>query len=115
MRRVWFLSVALCVAAVGVSLCGCTKKAASSTEAIEASKALQSAGQKVDYLINQAKAFYNSKDFQQAIDISQYILAYVDKNSTEAKSLLEKAKADLSAMGQKKLDELKGKIGSFGK
>lgn len=115
MRKGLLLSLIICVAIAGVSFLGCTKKAASSTAAIEASKALGSAQQKVEYLVAQAKAFYNSKDFQQAIDIAQYILAYIDKNSAEAKSLLDKAKADLAAMGQKKLDDLKGKIGTFGK
>ena len=97
-------------------LVGCgTKKAASSNEAIQLSKTMQTVEQKVNYLIGQAKAFYSSKNFQQTVDIAQYVLAYLDKKSTEAKNLLEKAKAELTALAQQKAQELKSKLGGFGK
>lgn len=97
--------------------CGCAKqkKAASSKEAIESAKTLTTVEAKVNYLLQQARAFYNSKDFQQTIDIAQYILTYLDKNSQEAKSLLEKAKEQLSALVQKEADTFKKKITDFGK
>jgi hypothetical protein len=95
---------------------GCSgKKAASVSEAIQASKAMQTVQQKLDYLTGQAKAFYSSKDFQQTVDVAQFILAYVDKNSQEARNLIEKAKSELTALAQKKAEELKGKISGFAK
>ncbi len=106
------LAAVLVVAGIFVSLvAGCTQKAASSKDAIENSKTMQTVQQKADYLIGQAKAFYNSKDFQQAVDIAQYVLSNVDKDSVQAKDLIEKAKAELAKIGQQKLDEMKSKIG----
>lgn len=91
---------------IGVAGCG-QQKAASSREAINAAKAMETVEEKSAYLIGQAKAFYNSKEFQQAVDIAQYILQYVDKDSTAAKDLLEKAKNALAAAAKAKLDEAK--------
>jgi hypothetical protein len=104
--------VVLAVTGIALSLiAGCAQKAASSKDAIETSKTMQTIQQKADYLVGQANAFYNSKDFQQAIDIAQYVLANVDKDSVKAKDLIEKAKAELAKLGQQKLDEMKSKIG----
>ncbi len=103
-----FAVLVLC-ASIGLAGCG-EKKAASSQEAINASKAMQTVKEKADYLIGQANAFYNSKEFQQAIDVAQYVLTYVDKNSQDAQSLIEKAKNQLAALAQKKADELKSKM-----
>lgn len=111
LAAIMIVSIALSIAFSG---CG-PQKAASSQEAIEASKTMQTVQVKADYLIQQAKAFYNSKDFQQAVDIAQYVLAYVDKNSQEAKTLLEKAKEQLTAMAQKQIDALKSKMPGLGK
>ncbi len=108
----------LAAVAIGVSLtvigCG-PQKAASSKEAIDASKAMQTVQAKTDYLVQQAKAFYNSKDFQQAVDVAQYVLAYVDKDSQEAKTLLDKAKEQLAEMAKKQMDTLKSKMPALGK
>nr|MBP7088304.1 hypothetical protein [Candidatus Omnitrophota bacterium] len=93
--------------------CG-PKKAGSSDDAITLAKAMETAEEKADYLITQAKAFYNSKEFQQSIDIAQYILQYVDKNSQDAKNLLEKAKEALKQKAQEAVTDVKSKIGSFG-
>ena len=111
MKKYLVLIIALGLS-LGLIITGCSaKKAASSNEAIELSKTMQTVEQKAHYLIGQAKAFYGSKDFKQAVDIAQYILAYVDKDSTDAKSLLEKAKAQLTALAQQKAAELKSKLG----
>jgi len=96
-------------------IAGCTqKKAASSQEAIKTSQALETAEEKVDYLVGQAKAFYNSKDFQDAIDVAQHVLRYLDKDSTEAKALLEKAREQLEALAKEAVEDVKKKVGSFG-
>ena len=109
MRRSLVFGLIVCLA-LGLALIGCgTKKAASSQQAIEVSKTLQTAQAKVDYLLQQAQAFYNSKNFQESVNVAQYVLNYLDRNSQEAKNLLEKAKSELAALAQKKLDELKTK------
>ena len=115
MRKLAILALAFCLSC-GLVLLGCTaNKTASSNEAIEVSKTMQTVQQKVDYLVGQAKAFYGSKQFQEAVNISQYVLAYLDKNSLEAKNLLEKAKSELAALAQQKAQELKSKIPGLGK
>ncbi|PIQ89674.1 MAG: hypothetical protein COV72_01810 [Candidatus Omnitrophica bacterium CG11_big_fil_rev_8_21_14_0_20_42_13] len=91
---------------LGLGISGCAqKKAASSTEAIEISKSMETVEQKANYLIGQAKAFYNSRNFQEAVDIAQYVLRAVDKDSQEAKSLLEKAKEALVAKTREVADK----------
>jgi len=107
--------IMVCIFALScIWACG-PKKVASSNAAIEASKVIKDAKEKADYLISQAKAFYNSKQFEETIKIAQYVLSYVDNNSEQAKSLVEKAKAQLQAMAEQKVNELKGKLGGIGK
>ena len=99
-----------------ISLFGCgPKKEATSQDAIEVAKAMETLEEKADYLIAQAKAFYNSKQFQDAINAAQYVLNYLDKESEAAKSLLQKAKDALAAQAEKAADELKKSIGDFGR
>lgn len=100
----------------GVLLTGCgPKKAASSNAAIEESKTMQTAQEKVNYLVGQAKAFYNSKDLQSSIDIAQYVISYLDRDSKAAKDIIEKAKNELAALASKKVEDLKGQMKGFGK
>lgn len=94
-KRIGILTV--CMLLVCVALTGCTKKAVSSSEAINNAKALQTTEQKTDYLVGQGNAFVSSKEYQSAIDVAQYILSNLDKESQEAKAILEKAKAQLAA------------------
>jgi hypothetical protein len=110
MRKFLFLAIVAGLVC-GISFVGCTKKAASSQEAIESSKTMQDVKQQASYLMGQANAFYNSKNFQEAVNIAQYVLSYLDKNSQEAQSLLDKAKEQIKALGAQKIDALKGKLG----
>ncbi|MFC1657864.1 hypothetical protein ACFL1D_00610 [Candidatus Omnitrophota bacterium] len=102
-----FLAIAL-VFSFSVLLSGCAQeKAASSREAIEAAKAMETMEQKAAYLIQQAKAFYNSQDFKNAVNTAQYILSYVDKDSQAAKDLLEKAKQALASAAKGAMEDVK--------
>jgi len=97
-----------------LTLTGCgTKKAESSKEAIQTAKAMETTEEKVDYLIGQAKAFYNSKEFQNAVDAAQYVLRYLDRDSQEARKLLDDAKAALKAEARKAVEDAKKKLPSF--
>jgi len=118
MRKNLMLFAVCCLAlSLGVTGCG-RQKAASSGEAIEASRAMQTVEQKVDYLVGQAEAFYNSKEYQEAVTTAQYVLNSLDQNSQEAKDLLLKAKEALVARAQEAVgaaaEGMKNKIGSFG-
>jgi len=104
---------------------GCTQRAANSGEAIEQAQAKATVEEQIDYLISQGNAFVNSKEFDEAISVSKYILSKLDKNSEAAKSIVETAKLEIKKLAEqeidevkaevnKKLDGLKGKIGSLG-
>ena len=91
----------------GLTLTGCgAKKAESSKEAISVAKTMETTEQKVNYLVGQAKSFYNSKEFQGAVDIAQYILRYLDSDSqqealsSKVKGAVEDAKKGLSGFGK---------------
>ncbi len=98
MKRSFFL-VGIVVLALGLFF-GCTRKAESSQEAIETAQTMETVEEQVNYLINQAKAFYNSEEFQQAVNIAQHILRHLDRDSQEARSLLDQAREALAAKAQ---------------
>lgn len=113
MKKVLILAMVICFASAMFLSAGCAKKAASASEAIQNSEVYKTAQEKVNYLVEQAKAFYNSKDYQQAVSVAQYVLAKLDSNSQQAKDLLEKAKAQLQAAAEKAMGDVSNKL--FGK
>ena len=97
------MCVAICLFIFSFLGTGCgTKKVKSSGAAIETSQAMKTTQEKVDYLIKQAKIFYDSKNFKETMNIAYYILHSVDKDSLDAKDLVEKTKQELANMDQKK-------------
>ena len=94
--------------------CG-AKKEASPGAAIQKSQSMATTQQKADYLIGQAKAFYNSKQYGDAMSIAQYVVSHVDSNSQAAKSLIEKAKDSLAAQAKVAADNMKKQFSGFGK
>ena len=98
------------------SVLGCAqKKAASSQEAIETSKQLKTVDEQVHYLVGQANAFINGKEFNDAITTAQYVVSNLDQNSAEAKSLIERAKAEMQKAAQGAVNDMKSKLNSLGK
>jgi methylthioribose-1-phosphate isomerase len=83
-------------------------------EAINISKKIDELQAQKDYLISQAETFYKSEDFQQAMEVAQYVVQYLDKDSAKAKDLLEKAKAKLSKMAESKVNEVTQSLGGLG-
>lgn len=96
---------------------GCAQqpKAANAQQAIEQSKAKGTAEQQAKYLVSQANAFMNSKNFDEAVQTARYVLANLDANSQEAKSIIEKAAAELKKVAEQKAEELKKSLGGLGK
>jgi hypothetical protein len=107
------VAVLLCVSLAAVG-CGAQKETSSSA-AIQKSQTIATVQQKVDYLSAQAKAFINSKEYDQAVSVAQYILSSLDSNSQEARSLLEKAKQALTDQAKAKMEEVKKQFAGFGK
>lgn len=106
------LTVLLCA---GIAVVGCAQKESSGSAAIEKSQTMATVQQKVDYLAGQAKAFINSKQYDQAVSVAQYILNNVDSNSQAAQSLLEQAKSAIAAQAKAKMEEVKKQFSGFGK
>ena len=70
MKRALVFAAVICLA-VSLTLIGCgAPKAESSREAIKTADTMETVQGKTDYLIGQAKAFYNSKEFQGAVDMA---------------------------------------------
>lgn len=110
MKKALFLTVVICLSLGIFAISGCAKKAASSNEAIQNAESLATVQEKANYLVQQAEAFYNSKEFQQAIQTAQYVLSNLDKDSQPAKNLIEKAKAQLEAIAKKTMGDASKKL-----
>ena len=101
---------------LGIAFIGCgVKKQASTQDVIAKSQTMSSLKEKADYMVGQAKAFYNSKQYNDAIAIAQYVVTNVDSSSKAARDLIEKAKAELSAQAKSAADKMKKQFGGFGK
>ncbi|MDP8252874.1 MAG: hypothetical protein P9X27_00525 [Candidatus Kaelpia aquatica] len=100
-----------------ILIAGCSKQcsAASGLEAIDTAKTLGTTQEKISYLATAAKALYESEKFQDVVNISQYILTYLDSDSQIARDLLDKAQAKLAEMVQEGVSGLSNKLTGFGK
>lgn len=114
MKR-WIVT-ALAVCVVPVLLVGCgAKKEESAQAAIQKSKEFESVEKQVDYLVDQAKKFYNSKEYTEAVNTAQHVLANLEKESEEAKAILEDAKEELAEQANKSVEDLKNAVKGMGK
>lgn len=115
MKKALTIAVLICIAAM-FTVTGCAPaKAGSSQEAIQQSQTLQTVKAKTDYLITQAKAFYGTKQYQDVVSLTQYVIDNVDATSQEAKALLEKAKSEVSAEMKKAAAQVKAQFAGMGK
>ena len=110
MRRAVVSAVAVALVA-GSLIVGCGQKATSSSAAIQHAQTLQTPQEQADYLIGQAQAFLNSKNYQEATATAQYVLANVDKNSQQAKQLLQQAADQAAAGAQAAVKNAKKQLG----
>ena len=107
MKQVFCVASVLVVCLVLTSVgCG-TKKAASSDEAIANADAMETIEEKVDYLIKQAKAFYNSEQYKDAAESAQHVLTKLEKDSEEAREILEKARKEMTSKVQDMIENIK--------
>jgi len=110
MKKVTIALVIVCIA-FSMAVVGCgPKKAETPKEAIETSKTMDATKARENYLVAQAKAFYNAKDYKGAVELSKYVINFVDKNSVAAQDILQKAQEDLRAQMQQAANELKQKF-----
>lgn len=104
------LLAVIAIAGLGV-LAGCSKPAASSSEAIQHARTLKTPEQQADYLVSRTQAFVDSEDYQEAIKTAQYVLVSVDSRSRAATDLLEQAKTKLAADAQAVIGDTKKAVG----
>jgi len=101
---------------LGLVLAGCgRKKAASSDEAITNANAMETTQEKVDYLIKQAEAFYDSKQYTDAVESAKYILRNLEEDSEQAKEILAKAQKELGSVVGDAMKDLKKGFEDLGK
>ena len=86
--------------------------AQSSDQAIAYAKKLASVAEKKEYLLGQIQKFYDTEQFQSAVDIAQHVLSAVDPDSQQAKDWLAKAQSALEAKVQEKVGEMEQAITS---
>ena len=105
----------VCVITLSLSLTAfCETPTTTTVKAVIAqAKTLPTVKAKADYLVSEAKKFYSAKNFKPVVDVCQYVLQNVDKNSVQAKSLLDKAKEQLKIAAQNAVSNVKGKLGNF--
>ena len=115
MRRQGMSFSVVSVVLLAALVVGCAQKpkAANSKEAVEQAKQLENVEAQVQYLVKEANAFINSKQFDEAVNTAKYILSNLDKESAQAKTILEKAQEELKKLAEAKAQELKKSIGSF--
>jgi len=109
-RKIGFLIVLFLLS---VTVAACAQKAASSTEAIDVAKAMETVEAKSKYLVQQANAFISSEQFDEAIKTAKYVLANLDSESQDAKSIIERAKEELAKKAEGAVADMKDKL--FGK
>ena len=114
MRKLTAVFAVVLLASVFVVF-GCAKKAANSQEAIENAKQMKTVEEQANYLVGQANAFVNSKNFDEAINTAKYVLANLDSNSQAAKDIVTKATEEMKKAAMGAVDDMKNKLGSFGK
>ena len=111
MKKSFIIFMALCMAA-SICMLGCgTKKEESASAAINVAKEMETNQQKIEYLVSQAKAFQKSKEFQGTVEIAQHILRYLDKDSQEARALLEDARNEIIKAAKSAAEDFKKNLG----
>jgi hypothetical protein len=115
MKKILFLGLITCLSFCIIINSGYAEQLSLSSQVIQKSQTLKTVQEKTNYLIKQAQAFYSSKEFQQAIEVAQYVLSNLDRNSQPAKNLIEKAKAQLQNAAGKAVGDIGNKLLKGGK
>jgi hypothetical protein len=113
-KTLGLLVAVLMISAFGIVGCAQKAKTASSSEAIEQAKQMQSVEDQVKFLVSEANAFLNSQKFDEAVNTAKYVLGQLDANSQDAKSIIEKAQAELKKLAEQKMQDVKGALGNIG-
>ncbi len=92
-----------------VKLLGSAKAAIAQAQTIPVLK------DKIDFLAAQAQGFLGQKNYQEAVNVAQFILTKLDANSIQAKSVMDQAKSQIAQAAQGAMGNMMGKLGAFGK
>lgn len=91
MKKSLVVAIVVCmVASLTVAGCG-SKKAPTVKEAIKIAETMDTKEKQEEYLGKQARLFFEDKEFKQAIELAQYVLANINKESEGTKRLIAKA------------------------
>lgn len=96
------------------SIMGCEEnKLPSVTQVIDQSKFEGAQEKQVDYLIQEARKFYDSKEYKEALELAQYTLTYLDQHSQQALDLIQKIKDQLSVVASSAAQDIRKMLDSF--
>ncbi len=109
-RMMSIAAVALMLPAFVLSA-GCAQKAASSSDAVQHAKTLKTPEEQANYLLGQAKAFLNSKEYAEAQKTAQYVIAHFSDKASEAQAILARAGEQLAKDMQGAAGDAKKKLG----
>ena len=111
-KLIHHLATAMVCLSLAVTACG-QKKVASSDDAIANARAMETTQEKVDYLIKQAEAFYESEQYKDAVESAQYVLRNLEKDSKEAREVLAKAQKELGSAVEGAVKDLQKGFGGL--
>lgn len=111
MKRLTLLLAAFVIVAATLVGCAQAPKSANSSEAIDYAKTLEGVEAQAKFLLKEAEAFVNSKQYDEAIKAAKYVISTYESEADAAKKILEDAQAELKKLAEAKADELKAKMG----
>jgi len=92
MKRGWVFAIVASVMVCCFVFTGCgMKKVETSQQAIELAEKMPNDIKKADYLLVEARIFMKNRNFQAAIDVSQYVIHNLKNKSAEANDIIQKA------------------------
>ena len=90
MRKLVTIMMVFCLL-TGIALTGCgTRKAATSQDAIKISQTIEGKDKQEEYLLVQAQAFVDAKDFKGGLNLARYTLTAVNRDSKAAREMIRK-------------------------
>ena len=111
------LIIGVVCAMLVVSVYGCNSKpkAKNANEAVAQSKNMPDVKAQADYLVSEAKAFLNSKQYDEAMKTAQYIASNFQESAAEAQKIIEQSAQELQKEASAKMDEMKQNLSGIGK
>ena len=110
-----FTSIIIITIMCGVG-CGSrtVPSAKTSSEAIEIANLQSNTEKQVDYLVKQAEQFLDDDNYDEAINVANYVISHLDKDSQQAQEIMAQASIEMEQVTQQALEEARKQIKHLG-